>query len=127
MPDWLRPGAAQLVTAHPAWVDMMPWYVLKLFSFLLRPKPQISVGQSPGTGYVEITITTINSKLLKMHATKQYQSIGLMQRQILSLPRRPSSLSTQSLLHMFEPTKIGRLDLDFSRSELQFMRKCSSR
>lgn len=26
MPDWLRPGAAQIVTAHPAWVDMMPWY-----------------------------------------------------------------------------------------------------
>ncbi|KAH8752082.1 hypothetical protein BGZ57DRAFT_965916 [Hyaloscypha finlandica] len=25
MPDWLRPTAAQTVTAHPAWVDMMPW------------------------------------------------------------------------------------------------------
>ncbi|KAH8746654.1 hypothetical protein BGZ57DRAFT_935899 [Hyaloscypha finlandica] len=24
MPDWLRPGAAQLCTAHPIWVDIMP-------------------------------------------------------------------------------------------------------
>ncbi|PMD33123.1 hypothetical protein L207DRAFT_175622 [Hyaloscypha variabilis F] len=25
MPDYLRPTAAQIVTAHPAWLDMMPW------------------------------------------------------------------------------------------------------
>ncbi|KAN0114466.1 protein of unknown function (DUF3425) domain containing protein [Hyaloscypha variabilis] len=25
MPSWLRPGVAQIVTAHPIWVDMMPW------------------------------------------------------------------------------------------------------
>ncbi|KAE9379692.1 hypothetical protein N431DRAFT_527062 [Stipitochalara longipes BDJ] len=24
MPSWLRPGVAQIVTAHPIWVDMMP-------------------------------------------------------------------------------------------------------
>lgn len=25
LPEWLRPGAAQLVTGHPAWVDVFPW------------------------------------------------------------------------------------------------------
>ncbi|KAH8647464.1 hypothetical protein BGZ60DRAFT_553404 [Tricladium varicosporioides] len=25
MPSWLRPGASQIVTAHPAWVDTFPW------------------------------------------------------------------------------------------------------
>ncbi|KAH8750625.1 hypothetical protein F5882DRAFT_77230 [Hyaloscypha sp. PMI_1271] len=25
MPVWLRPGAAQIVTAHPMWVDLMAW------------------------------------------------------------------------------------------------------
>ncbi|KAH6675167.1 hypothetical protein B0J14DRAFT_30197 [Halenospora varia] len=25
MPPWLRPGASQIVTAHPAWVDTFPW------------------------------------------------------------------------------------------------------
>ncbi len=43
MPDWLRPRAAQIVTAHPAWVDMMPWYVPGTSYFLstlnrCRPK-----------------------------------------------------------------------------------------
>jgi hypothetical protein len=28
MPDWMRPTATQVVTAHPTWVDMYPWYVL---------------------------------------------------------------------------------------------------
>jgi len=36
MPDWLRPTAAQTVTAHPAWVDMMPWYALN-FPYFLPP------------------------------------------------------------------------------------------
>ncbi len=42
MPDWLRPGAAQIVTAHPVWVDMVPWYVSPFDCLLLlkslRPK-----------------------------------------------------------------------------------------
>jgi hypothetical protein len=25
MPVWLRPGAAQIVTAHPMWIDLMAW------------------------------------------------------------------------------------------------------
>ncbi|KAN0099068.1 protein of unknown function (DUF3425) domain containing protein [Hyaloscypha variabilis] len=25
LPEWLRPGAAQIVTAHPVWVDFYPW------------------------------------------------------------------------------------------------------
>ncbi|KAH8796716.1 hypothetical protein BGZ57DRAFT_961682 [Hyaloscypha finlandica] len=25
MPDWMRPTATQVVTAHPTWVDMYPW------------------------------------------------------------------------------------------------------
>ncbi|KAE9366388.1 hypothetical protein N431DRAFT_446556 [Stipitochalara longipes BDJ] len=25
MPEWLKPGAAQIVTTHPVWVDFYPW------------------------------------------------------------------------------------------------------
>ena len=43
MPDWLRPTAAQIVTAHPAWVDVMAWYLLyfHVFQHLLKfPRPK---------------------------------------------------------------------------------------
>lgn len=38
MPDWMRPGAAQIVTAHPIWMDMYNWYALSLS---LRHHPYI--------------------------------------------------------------------------------------
>jgi hypothetical protein len=30
MPDWMQPGAAQIVIEYPMWVDMIPWYVVYL-------------------------------------------------------------------------------------------------
>jgi hypothetical protein len=34
MPDWMKPGAAQIVTTHPVWVDLIPWYVV-IFGLLI--------------------------------------------------------------------------------------------
>jgi hypothetical protein len=35
MPHWLRPTEAQITTAHPLWVDIIPWYGPVLLSYAL--------------------------------------------------------------------------------------------
>ena len=53
MPEWLRPTAAQLVTAHPIWMDTMPWYFLILLALFLK-FAEFLLGPNPEIGCVEI-------------------------------------------------------------------------
>jgi len=60
MPDWMRPTAAQIVTAHPTWADMYCWYVLR------RPLPVSNclnwLGQRRVIDYVGIPCIMIHMK-----------------------------------------------------------------
>jgi hypothetical protein len=45
MPEWMRPTASQIVTAHPTWVEMYPWCVLgyiplSFIQLLKVPRPK---------------------------------------------------------------------------------------
>jgi hypothetical protein len=61
MPDWMRPTAAQIVTAHPTWVDMYPWYVP---GDIILPMEQLlkGAGRSRVIGCVGTQHITINTK-----------------------------------------------------------------
>ena len=81
MPDWMRPTAAQIVTAHPAWIDVMPWYLLYFHVFPALAK--ILLGQRRGIDCVGKHDITTNMKLSKMFQIEQYQSIGHTNQKIL--------------------------------------------
>jgi hypothetical protein len=80
MPDWMKPGAAQIVTTHPVWVDMIPWYVVNLW-------PSYHYLRSPGQRRVIDCVGThvimTNTKNSKTQLMKQCQSIGLTNQRIL--------------------------------------------
>ena len=78
MPDWMRPTAAQIVTAHPIWIDVIPWYLLYFYVFSVLAK--ILLGQRRGTDCVGKHDIMTN---MKMFQIEQYQSIGHTNQKIL--------------------------------------------